>query len=88
MFGGNFPPSGWLFCNGQTLAIAEYDTLFNLIGTTYGGDGQNTFAIPNLQGRMPCIPAAAAGRRWRRGRSRGTGPSRWARRCCRRTHTR
>jgi len=53
MFGGNFPPSGWMFCNGQILPISEYDTLFNLIGTTYGGDGQSTFALPNLQGRLP-----------------------------------
>jgi microcystin-dependent protein len=53
MFAGNFAPSGWAFCNGQLLAISEYDTLFNLIGTTYGGDGQNTFAVPDLQGRSP-----------------------------------
>lgn len=53
MFAGNFPPSGWMFCEGQTLAISENDTLFNLIGTTYGGDGQETFALPNLCGRLP-----------------------------------
>ncbi|MGE5410015.1 MAG: phage tail protein [Clostridiales bacterium] len=53
MFAGNFPPSGWMFCEGQLLAISEYDTLFNLIGTTYGGDGQNTFALPDLRGRIP-----------------------------------
>jgi microcystin-dependent protein len=53
MFGGNFAPVGWMFCSGQTLAIAENDTLFNLIGTTYGGDGQSTFALPDLQGRVP-----------------------------------
>lgn len=53
MFGGNFPPSGWMTCDGQLLAISEYDTLFNLIGTTYGGDGQNTFALPNLAARLP-----------------------------------
>jgi len=53
MFGGNFPPNGWAFCNGQTLAIAENDTLFALIGTTYGGDGQSTFNLPDLQGRFP-----------------------------------
>ena len=53
MFGGNFAPAGWAFCNGQLLAISEYDALFNLIGTTYGGDGQTTFALPNLQGRLP-----------------------------------
>src|SRR3954453_17326807 len=53
MFAGNFAPAGWMFCEGQLLPIAEYDTLFNLIGTTYGGDGQETFALPNLQGRLP-----------------------------------
>jgi microcystin-dependent protein len=53
MFGGNFAPAGWAFCNGALLPISEYETLFNLIGTTYGGDGQNTFALPNLQGRVP-----------------------------------
>jgi microcystin-dependent protein len=53
MFGGNFAPAGWAFCNGQLLAISEYETLFNLIGTTYGGDGQSTFALPSLPGRVP-----------------------------------
>jgi microcystin-dependent protein len=53
MFGGNFPPNGWMTCDGQLLAISEFDTLFNLIGTTYGGDGQNTFALPNLAARLP-----------------------------------
>ena len=53
MFGGNFAPVGWAFCNGATVPIAENDTLFNLIGTTYGGDGQNTFNLPDLQGRVP-----------------------------------
>jgi microcystin-dependent protein len=53
MFGGNFPPAGWMFCQGQLLAISEFDTLFNLIGTTYGGDGQSTFALPDLRGRLP-----------------------------------
>lgn len=53
MFAGNFAPAGWLFCQGQVLAISEYETLFNLIGTTYGGDGQNTFQLPNLQSRLP-----------------------------------
>ena len=52
MFGGNFAPLTWAFCNGQLLSIAEYETLFSLIGTTYGGDGQSTFALPNLQGRL------------------------------------
>jgi len=53
MFGGNFAPVGWLFCQGQLVSISDYDTLFNLIGTTYGGDGQTTFALPNLQSRIP-----------------------------------
>src|ERR1700712_562336 len=53
MFGGNFPPNGWMFCEGQTLPISEYDVLYQLIGTTYGGDGQVTFNLPNLSGRVP-----------------------------------
>ena len=53
MFGGNFAPVGWLLCQGQLLPISQYDALFNLIGTTYGGDGQQSFALPNLQSRMP-----------------------------------
>jgi microcystin-dependent protein len=53
MFAGNFNPAGWEFCNGQLLAISENDTLFNLIGTTYGGDGQSTFGLPDLRGRIP-----------------------------------
>jgi len=53
MFGGNFAPAGWMFCEGQTLAISEYDALFTLIGTTYGGDGQSTFMLPDLRGRLP-----------------------------------
>jgi microcystin-dependent protein len=53
MFAGSFAPAGWMTCDGQILAISEYDTLFNLIGTTYGGDGQNTFALPNLAARVP-----------------------------------
>src|SRR5438093_8709700 len=53
MFAGNFAPSGWMFCEGQLLPISENTTLFNLIGTTYGGDGQSTFALPDLRGRVP-----------------------------------
>ena len=53
MFAGNFFPAGWFFCEGQLLPISEYETLFNLIGTTYGGDGQSTFALPDLRGRIP-----------------------------------
>jgi len=53
MFGGNFAPMGWMFCEGQLLPISENETLFQLIGTTYGGDGQSTFALPDLRGRIP-----------------------------------
>jgi microcystin-dependent protein len=53
MFAGNFAPMGWLFCKGQILPISENETLFQLIGTTYGGDGESTFALPNLQSRVP-----------------------------------
>jgi microcystin-dependent protein len=53
MFGGNFAPAGWMFCDGQTLPISENETLFQLIGTTYGGDGQSTFGLPDLRGRIP-----------------------------------
>jgi microcystin-dependent protein len=53
MFGGNFPPVGWLFCDGQQLPISENEALFQLIGTTYGGDGQESFNLPNLQSRVP-----------------------------------
>jgi len=53
LFAGNFAPAGWMFCDGQLLPIAENETLFQLIGTTYGGDGQSTFALPDLRGRVP-----------------------------------
>jgi microcystin-dependent protein len=53
MFAGNFAPAGWMFCQGQLLPISEYETLFQLIGTTYGGDGQSTFGLPDLRGRIP-----------------------------------
>jgi microcystin-dependent protein len=53
IFAGNFPPAGWMFCEGQPLPISENETLFQLIGTTYGGDGQSTFALPDLRGRIP-----------------------------------
>lgn len=53
MFAGNFPPAGWMFCEGQLLPISENETLFQLIGTTYGGDGQTTFQLPDLRGRLP-----------------------------------
>lgn len=53
MFAGNFPPAGWMFCEGQVLPISENDALFSLIGTTYGGDGESTFVLPDLRGRVP-----------------------------------
>ncbi|HEX8833153.1 MAG TPA: tail fiber protein [Abditibacteriaceae bacterium] len=53
MFAGNFPPNGWMFCEGQPLPISENEVLFQLIGTTYGGDGQETFNVPNLASRVP-----------------------------------
>jgi microcystin-dependent protein len=53
MFGGSFAPVGWAMCQGQIMPISQNDTLFNLIGTTYGGDGQETFGLPNLAGRVP-----------------------------------
>lgn len=67
-FGSNFPPYGWVPCDGALLAIAEYDTLFALIGSQYGGDGQATFAVPDLRGSVPVhqgtgvdLPARAIG---------------------------
>src|SRR4051812_36773636 len=53
LFAGSFAPAGWAFCQGQLMPISENDVLFNLIGTTYGGDGQETFGLPDLQGRAP-----------------------------------
>jgi microcystin-dependent protein len=61
MFAGNFPPNGWKFCDGSPMPISENDVLFQLIGTTYGGDGEETFNLPNLQSRVPI--------------HKGTGPS-------------
>jgi microcystin-dependent protein len=61
MFAGTFAPAGWMFCDGSLLPISEFETLFNLIGTTFGGDGQSTFALPDLRGRIPV--------------HQGTGPS-------------
>ncbi len=62
MFAGNFAPAGWMFCEGQLLPISEYETLFQLIGTTYGGDGQSTFALPDLRGRAPMHAGTNNGR--------------------------
>lgn len=53
LFAGNFAPRGWAFCNGQLLSIAQNTALFSILGTTYGGDGRTTFALPNLNGRVP-----------------------------------
>jgi microcystin-dependent protein len=61
MFAGNFAPAGWMFCSGQLLPISENETLFNLIGTTYGGDGQSTFGLPDLQGRVPIHQGTGGG---------------------------
>lgn len=61
MFAGNFAPAGWMFCDGSLLAISQNDVLFALIGTTYGGDGQSTFALPDLRGRVPLHMGQGAG---------------------------
>lgn len=61
MFGGNFQITGWMFCQGQILSIAQNDVLFALIGTTYGGDGQSTFALPDLRSRVPISQGTLAG---------------------------
>ncbi len=61
MFAGNYPPIGWVFCDGALLSIDENDTLYNLIGNTYGGDGQTNFAVPDLRGRVPLHAGAGAG---------------------------
>jgi microcystin-dependent protein len=60
MFAGNFAPAGWMMCEGAQLPISENETLFQLIGTTYGGDGQSTFNLPNLQSRIPIHMGTAA----------------------------
>nr|WP_315150744.1 tail fiber protein [uncultured Flavobacterium sp.] len=61
LFAGNFPPAGWAFCDGSILPISENDALFALIGTTYGGDGQSTFGLPDLRGRVPIGTGQGAG---------------------------
>ena len=61
MFSGNFPPRGWAFCDGQYLAIREHQDLFSIIGTTYGGDGRTTFALPDLRGRSPVHAGSGPG---------------------------
>jgi len=61
IFTGNFPPTGWAFCNGQLLPISQNTALFSLLGTNYGGDGKTTFGLPNLQGAFPMHAGASAG---------------------------
>jgi microcystin-dependent protein len=61
MFGGNFAPRGWALCNGQLLPIAQNTALFSILGTTYGGNGQTTFALPDLRGRLPMHPGQGPG---------------------------
>ncbi|GAA5120272.1 phage tail protein [Luteolibacter yonseiensis] len=61
LFAGNFAPRGYAFCNGQLLSIAQNTALFSLLGTTYGGNGQTTFALPDLQGRLPMHPGQGPG---------------------------
>jgi len=60
LFGGSFAPAGWAFCDGSLLAISENETLFQLIGTTYGGDGESTFGLPDLRGRVPVHQGTSA----------------------------
>jgi microcystin-dependent protein len=71
MFAGNFAPANWSFCNGVLISISENETLFNLIGTTYGGDGQTTFALPNLQSRAPIHAGALSGTNYVLGQTGG-----------------
>lgn len=61
LFAGNFEPAGWMFCDGRLLPISEHETLFTLIGTTYGGDGESTFALPDLRSRVPVHQGDGAG---------------------------
>ena len=72
MFGGSFAPAGWAFCAGQLLPISENDTLFVLIGTTYGGDGQETFGLPDLRGRVPVHAGTGGGGTFTLGETGGT----------------
>ena len=76
IFAGNFAPRGWAFCDGQLLPIAQNTALFSLIGTTYGGDGRTTTALPNLQARAPMHPGRGPGLTSRRLGETGGGPGR------------
>ncbi|RNB79529.1 phage tail protein [Brevibacillus fluminis] len=71
MFGGNFAPVDWMMCEGQLLPISQYQTLYSLIGTTYGGDGQSTFALPDLRGRVPIHSGNGAGGNYTLGETGG-----------------
>jgi microcystin-dependent protein len=71
MFGGNFAPADWALCDGRLLAIADSEVLFQLIGTTYGGDGQQTFAVPDLRGRVPIHQGNNAGQSYTMGQQAG-----------------
>jgi microcystin-dependent protein len=72
IFAGNFAPAGWAFCDGSLQPISENETLFNLIGTTYGGDGQSTFALPDLRGRLPIHAGTNQGTTYVIGEQSGT----------------
>jgi microcystin-dependent protein len=72
MFAGNFAPAGWAMCDGQLMPISENDALFTLLGTTYGGDGQSTFAMPNLMGRIPVHMGTGGGSTYQIGELAGT----------------
>ena len=72
MFGGNFAPNGWMLCQGQTLPISENEVLFQLIGTTYGGDGVSTFNLPNLASRVPMHMGTLSGTTYQIGEAAGT----------------
>src|SRR5881275_2154708 len=74
MFAGNFAPAGWMFCDGTQLPISQNETLFVLIGTTYGGDGQTTFNLPDLRGRIPVHQGSNSGRTFQIGESAGVEP--------------
>ncbi len=71
MFAGNFAPRGWTLCDGQLMPINEYSALFSLLGTTYGGDGESTFGLPDMRGRIPVHPGSGPGLRPRSWGARG-----------------
>lgn len=71
MFGGNFAPLGWAFCGGQLLDISQYQALYTLIGTTYGGDGVNKFGLPDLKGRVPIHQGLSGGTNYVLGQTGG-----------------